>query len=69
VQIFAERLKTLGPKNHIKGKNVLIIRALPKAAELWMGDHNHPSMISQQGASSIIDATLNPCQTHPFHFS
>ncbi len=55
--------------NHIQGKKVLKIRTSPKATELWMGDHDHPSIISQQGASSIVDAILNPCQTCPSHYS
>jgi hypothetical protein len=45
--------KKLGPMNHIKGKKVLKIRALSKVTELWMGDHDHPSVISQQGANFI----------------
>jgi hypothetical protein len=53
MQIFAKRLKKLGPMNHIKGKKVLKIRASSKVTELWMGDHDHPSVISQQGANSI----------------
>ncbi len=61
--------KYLGPTNHIKGKKVLKIRALPKVAEPWMGNRNYPSIISQQGANSIVDETLNPWQTHPSHFS
>jgi len=61
--------KKLGPMNHIKGKKVLKIRASPKATELWMGDHDHPSIVSQQGANSIVDATLNPRQTCPSHYS
>ncbi len=61
--------KKLGPVNHIQGKKVLRIRASPKVTELWMGDYDHPSIISQQGASCIVDATLNPCQTCPSHYS
>jgi hypothetical protein len=55
--------------NCIKEKKVLKIRASPKVAEPWMGDHDHPSIISQQGANSTIDATLNPRQTCPSDYS
>jgi hypothetical protein len=61
--------KKLGVANHIKEKKVLKIRALPKAAEPWMGDRNHPFNISQQQANSTIDATLNHQQTCSSHYS
>jgi hypothetical protein len=34
-----------------------------------MGDPDHLSIISQQGANSIVDATINPRQTCPSHYS
>ncbi len=61
--------KKSGLVNRIKGKKVFKIRALLKVAELWTGDCNHPSIINEQGASSTLDVTLNPCQTHLFHYS
>jgi hypothetical protein len=55
--------------NHIKRIFYKKNRASAKAVESWMGDHDHPSIISQQGANSTVDVTLNPRQTHPSHYS
>jgi hypothetical protein len=69
VHFFPKGFKKSGLANHTNKKKVLKIRASSKVAELWTSDCNHPSIISQQGANSTLDATLNPCQTHPSHFS
>jgi hypothetical protein len=61
--------KTLRLVNHIKMKKNFKTKALPKATEPWMGDHDHPFIISQQGVSSTVDATLNLRQTCPSHYS